>query len=302
VQEINELTELCFQKKKVEDICIGMRGERYDVTNAGHYVLHDKCYIINGVQRWTAAKLALMGRPDLTIRLGAKIYFNTTAQKENDMFCAMNATQQRVAPTILIRNKYQDSAAAKAIFDTCGAKNFALKNRVGWNQKLMQGEVMNGMSLTKIAGSLHSNRGAVAAGRAYDVLAALEKACEIISAPVLQQNLIEFFRIVDNCWNLAGKRSPALNNDFLTILARLFSSYDCFWDANSLFMPDKYMKRLAKIDVEDIQDSIQTLKKTNINKKDAFFEMLRQKLGLDPFTKRRITTKDVKDAGARART
>ena len=297
--EIRELIDLCLAKKKVEDICIGMRGERYKVDGTT-YTLLDKLYIINGVQRWTAAKLALMTRPDLIIRLGCKIYFNTTAAKENEMFCAMNSTQQRIAPSVLIRNKYQTSPAAAAVYDVCANKKFVLFQRVGWNQKLIQGEDINGMSLAKIAGALHTRFGSVPSGRAYDVLAGLEKACEKTTQEGMKTNIIEFFRIVNDCWNLTGKRSPALNQDFLIVLGKLLASYDCFWDAESLFMPDKYMKKLMKIDVETIQESIRTLKKSNINKKDAFFEMLRQKLGLDPFSKRRVTASDVKSTGKHA--
>jgi hypothetical protein len=299
-KEIRELTDLYFAHKKVTDIILGMRGGRFRKDGADFWLI-DKVYIIDGVQRWHAARLALDHRPDLKLRLGAKIYFNTTAESENAMFCAMNATQQRVSASVLVRNKYKTSAAAKLLYELNRNNDFALKDCIGWNQRLNVGEVFSGFTLGCIAGALHMDKGGQPTGAAYDLLEHLDKVAIKITPEVMSQNLIGFFDAVDTCWSIRGHKKPeCLNREFLCVLARLFSSYENFWDGNEFYLAPRYQKKLAKVDSESIRTQVKQLTKSNVDTKDVLFEVLRKRLDLDAFSGRRTPPKD-KTAGARAR-
>jgi hypothetical protein len=283
-KEIRELTELYFQNQKVTDVTLGLRGSKFRQEGTEFWLL-DKCFVIDGGQRLYAARVALDHRPSLVLRIGAKIYFDTTSESENAMFCAMNATQQRVSASVLLRNKFKDSPSAKALYDLNREPRFALSGRIGWDQKLGPGQSMSGYTLACIAGALHAEKGSMPAGRAYDLLASLDNACCKIGAEVFAENMIKFFDVVDECWIVRGGKKPEqLNRDFLNVLARLFSSYEDFWDKDEFYFAPKFMRRLQKYDAGP---AVKALLKHNREVKNVLFEVLRDRLGLDVFNGRR---------------
>jgi hypothetical protein len=276
--EIRALMELYFKNQKVEDISIGMRGETYRREKNDFY-LQDPCFVINGRQRLYAAKSAIIRRPSLILRIGAKIYLNSTYESENDMFCAMNSTQQRVSATVLLRNKYKVSAAAKALVDLNENSDFALQERIGWDQKMLAGQCLMGMNLARVAGELHEHKGAYTFGKTYDILASLDNVCVKITPDVFAENVIKFFDVIDEAWGLRNGKTPEqLNRSFLSVLARLVNSYDNFWDADELYFAPKYIARLRKFDSET---AIKTMMKNNRGAKEVAFEVLRKQLKLD---------------------
>lgn len=279
-REIKELAECYFQHKKITDITVGMRGERYR-NNGTEFFLLDKCYLIDGGQRVWAAKVAMEARPNLKLRLGVKLYFNTTEEIEIQMFNSMNTTQQRVSASVLLRNKYKESAAAKALYDLNTNSNFALKERIGWNQTLTTGEIFRGFGLAKVTAALHSHKGAKPSGHAYDLLDSLDCAVRKVGATTLAENAIKFFDVVDQCWTIRDvKDQPCLNQNFLTVLARLFSTYSDFWDGDEFYFAQKYKKKLVKFDAGAIAATTKQMKSQMQGTKDFLFELLRQKLGL----------------------
>jgi hypothetical protein len=299
-KEIREITEMYFRHKKPPDTVIGMRGHRYR-QDKGSFYLQDKCFVIDGLQRLFAARIAMKSRPDLKLRIGVKIYFDTTAESENRMFCEINATQQRVAASVLIRNKYKVSPASRLLFELNSNPEFALKDRIGWEQKLQKefGQVISGFALGCIAGALHSHKGAVPSGRAYDLLANLDDVVIKISEETFSTNIVKFFNVVDSAWGIRNDKKPrCLNREFLCVLASLFSSYDTFWDAEEFYMPTRHQKRLEKFDSDAINNQVKQMMKSNKDAKDVLFEVLRKRLQLDVFNGRR-PPKD-KSAGARA--
>jgi hypothetical protein len=297
-KEIRELVELYFQHEKVPDVIVGMRGHRYRKED-NDFWLQDPCYVIDGVQRLLAARVALHSRPDLKLRIGAKLFLDTTSESENALFCKINATQQRVSASVLIRNKYKVSNASRLLYDLGSNTSFALKDRIGWDQKLSPGQSMGGFGLACIAGALHMHKGSTPAGRAYDLLEGLDNVVVKISEETFVKNLITFFDVVDECWSIRGdKNSKCLKREFLSVLARLLSSYETFWDAEDLFIAEKYMKRLSSFDIGSINNQVKQMTKSNRDVKDVFFEVLRNRLKLDAFSGRR-SPKDA-TAGARA--
>jgi hypothetical protein len=294
-QEIKEIAELYFHHMKVTDVILGMRGKHFRQTG-NEFWLQDKVYVIDGLQRLYAARVALDKRPELALRIGGKVYFNTTDTSENAMFCALNATQQRVSASILVRNKYHVSPAAKLLFDVTANKDFALFRRIGWDQKLDIDEVLSGMALGCIAGGLHAHLGGVPGGRAYILLEALDIVAAKIGPAAMAANIIAFFNAVDKCWSIRGSKHLDISMNFLLVLARLFASYEDFWDGDNFYFAQKFLKRLVKFEYGQIQTQVKQLTRANMDTKDVIFEMLRKKLQLDQFSGRRPPQR----AGSRA--
>jgi hypothetical protein len=299
-KQIKELCEKLFNGKKLADIVVGMRGHRYDLRG-NDAVLHDPLYVIDGVQRQYAAMVAMRTRPDLKISLGIKVYFDTNDDIENEMFCEMNSTQQRMAATVLVRDRYKVSSTINVLFGLNTNRDFALKDMVGWDQKNAQGQYLSGFGLCRVTGALFMHKGAKSGGKAYDLLAALDRACEKVSPDVLRDSVIRFFDVIDAAWRVRGapKKPACLSLKFLVVLAQLFSRYDAFWDGDEFFMPAKYQKKLAKFDVAKIKSQVDYLVQKQEDAKDVVFEVLRKALTLDKINERKMPFED--DDGEEAR-
>jgi hypothetical protein len=285
-QEIAEIAEMYFRHEKVTDVILGMRGDRF--RQQGHdFWLQDKVFTMDGVQRLYAVKVALHSRPNLVIRLGAKVFFNTNQSIEKEKFRGINANQKRTSASLLVRNERDKSPASKLLFEINRDPAFALKDRIGWDQVLGPGQVLTGFCLARVTGALHGHKGAKAYGKHDAMLATLDRAARKITPQVMYDNLIKFFDVIDDCWTIRDdKRSPVLNQSFLLILARLFSSYDVFWDAEEFYIAAKYQKKLAQFDHASIQTKVKLLQANNVDAKDVLFEVLRNRLNLSKLNMR----------------
>jgi DNA-binding transcriptional MerR regulator len=295
-KEIREIAEKYMRKQKLTDIIVGMRGHRYRMAVTGsEFWLLDKCYTIDGGQRVYAARTALAARPDLRLSIGVKVYFDTTSDSENKMFCEMNSTQQRMSASVMLRNQSRDSHAADLLCKLSVNNEFVLGQMIGWDQKQGTGDILSGFAFACIVGALHAHKGGAQSGRAMDVLDSLDLVLgKVADETVMMNNIMHFFAVIDRCWdiqNATRKDKPAcLNPLFLTQLARLFANYDEFWDGtarNEFFVSDKYVKRLAKLADGKIKQQLLFMQHSDIDAKNALLEMLRQKLGLKPFEERR---------------
>lgn len=268
---------------KMEDIVIGMRGQRCS-SKDGTYMLKDKCYCINGGQRLHAAAIALKERPELKIRLGAKVYFGTTEEIENDMFCNLGTGSVRISASVLVRNKKKKSAASKLLVALTSDPDFALQHRISWDQTKTVHDLMAGYTLTKVAAALHCHKGGLKGNKPLELLDGLDILVGKIGEDKVRTNVIRFFDVIDKCWTvrqLSGARSearPHMTEAFLKTLARLFSAYPCFWDGaarDEFYVGDSYARKLRKF----------TLAKYVQPKgipRDVLYEVLRKQLDLDP--------------------
>jgi len=282
----NEIVGALFAGHKIDDITIGMRGQRCE-SKGDVYVLQDRCFCINGGQRLYATAVALKERPDLKVRLGVKAYTSTTEESENDMFCKMNTTQVRVAASVLLRNRKKKSHAAALLIALNKNSDFALKDRIAWDQVRTRHELISGFTFARIVGALHSHKGgALNSSKLYDLLDGLDALVENIGDASVNTNIIRFYDAIDKCWNirnLAGGRpaAPQMNAVFLRTIARLLSRYPEFWDGvgkdrNDFYFPDRYIKRLRGLKLADYVRSSAALQK------DVLYELLRKRLNLDP--------------------
>jgi hypothetical protein len=281
---INEIIGAYFEGKRIADITIGMRGQRIR-SKGDTYALLDKCFCIDGGQRLYAAAAATRERPDLKIHLGVKGYLGTNEEFENDLFCQLGTTQVKVGPSILLRNKKKKSTASALLQTISANPDFALKERIAWDQRKSRHELMMGFSFAAIVGALHSHLGSgLKSYRPYDLLNGLDAVVERIGQENVQTNCIRFFDTIDKCWSirqLSGARSearPHLKPGFLKTLARLFSRYTDFWDGDDRFefyCGDKFIKRLRSFPMAKF------IQPTG-NSPLVVYELLRKHLQLDP--------------------
>jgi hypothetical protein len=279
----DQLIGAYFANATIADITLGMRGSRTS-SKGSAYSLLDKCYCIDGGQRIYAAGMALKERPDLKINLGAKVYLNTTDEFENELFCKLGTTQVKIGPSILIRNRMKRSPASKLLDTISRHPDFALKNRVAWDQRRTVHELMSGYQLCRIVGALHAHKvGGLRASRPYDLLDALDLLFERIGTESMTGNVLRFFDAIDKCWTmrqLSGGRDesrPHLKSLFLQTVARLFSAYPDFWDGrNDFYFADKFVKKLRKFALSEYLGPTKGLQT------ELLYEILRKKLGLNP--------------------
>ena len=249
----NEIMSAYFAGASIADITLGMRGER-TTSLKSTWSLLDKCYCIDGGQRIYAAAMAMKERPETKISLGVKVYLNTNEEFENDLFCKLGTTQVKISPSILMRNYMKRSPAVKLLLSVSKNPDFALKNRIAWDQRKTVHELMTGFQFARIIGSLHAHKvGGLKASRVPDIVTALDILYDTIGGESLGGNVIRFFDAIDKCWTvrqLSGGREeprPHLKSVFLMTIARLFSSYPDFWDGrNDFYFLDKFVKRLKK--------------------------------------------------------
>src|SRR3989344_3325912 len=86
----------------VPDLDLGMRGGNFSIdkkapTEHGEVlILHDPVFIIDGLQRTTAAKELLL--EGCEARIGAMIHFGTTEEWEQKRFYTLNVARTRLSP------------------------------------------------------------------------------------------------------------------------------------------------------------------------------------------------------------
>src|ERR1035441_4845376 len=125
----------------VPDIELGMRGHSFTEAG-GDFFLHAPPYIIDGLQRTSAALevLELGTQP----RIGAMIHFDTDFAWENRRFGILNGSRIAVSPNIQIRNLVDQNKAVKLMLSLSESPVFVLCKRICWNQKMKRTELIHG--------------------------------------------------------------------------------------------------------------------------------------------------------------
>ena len=280
--QVNKMMAAYFGAPMMEDITVGMRGQRFQ-TKGDVIALQDKCFCINGGQRLYAASAALRERPDLKIHLGIKLIFDTTEEYENELFCEMGTSAIKISPSVLLRNRKKKSPAAKLLVDMKGDADFALKDRISWDQRKGRHDLMSGYTFCRIVGSLHAHKaGALKSNKNFELLGGLDNLVGIVGAEQVRKNTVAFFDAIDKCWSirqLSGGRDarPHMKPLFLLTIARLLSRYPEFWDGrerNEFYFGNTYVKRLRGFKLADYVN-------VKAVPRDVLSEILRKRLALN---------------------
>lgn len=216
----------------VPDIILGMRGERVGGEGT-NYTLLDPLYIIDGLQRVTAARHVLDLDPAAPIHLGATVHFNTDKEWEREQFRVLNSLRAKVSQNILLKNMRDQSPAILTLYGVSSAAEFALCNRVCWAQYFGRQHLTTALTLMRTALSLHAHVGGLPGNTISQMVEGIDKYGAKIGLNVLRQNVIAFFDIVDECWGLRNVQHRELavqvRHTFLTVTARVISDHHNFW-------------------------------------------------------------------------
>jgi hypothetical protein len=258
--KISEIIE-GFKNGSIPDVDLGMRGDNFS-QQGGIVFLLDPVYVIDGLQRITAALHMIQQGGEKKPHLGATIHFSTTEKWERDRFKILNSERTKLSPNILLRNLREENKAVKALYvlTTSGDVEFSMNGRVSWSQYQKRHELLTALTFAKTIGHLHSHLSPGKATNLADLARQLEKMMTVVGKSNFLSNIEEFFRVIDVVWGIqrvAFKEGAIhLRMTFLTTLATLFASYRDFWrgeDNKQFFIEPSLLKKLGSFPIDDPQ-------------------------------------------------
>ncbi len=236
----------------VPDIDLGMRGGNYSERDGAFY-LKDPIYIVDGLQRRTAA-LAMMqggGSP----RLGVVVHFNTNEVWERERFRMLNVSRVKLSANILLRNMRSEHPSVDLLFGLTHDKTFVLGNRVCWSQNMRREQLLTSVTFIKVVGQLHGRFKGTKSNRMEDLVPGMDKVMGLITRKCVRENTLAFFDLVDECWGLKSivykEGAIYLRDTFLQQLARVLSDHTTFWDDNKLVVSRELRKKIAQFPTND---------------------------------------------------
>lgn len=250
--KIKELM-LAVKDKTVPDIDLGMRGGNY-TEREGEVFLHDDVYIIDGLQRVTAAKELARGG-DFMPRLGAIVHFNTDEKSEMQRFRMLNTTALKLSPNILLRNFRSEYTVIEMLYNLSMDSSFVLYDRMSWGQTMQRHHLISANTFVSIAARLHGAFGPGRAGSLTMRMPSMQKTMNNVGRNIMRENVKRFYDLVDECWHLrtlAFKESaPFLRYSFQFVLAAIVSDHRNFWDNTKLVVDRGLRTKIAQFKIND---------------------------------------------------
>lgn len=240
---------------RLPDIELGMRGSEMR-QSADIVYLQDLSYIVDGLQRITAAREWMLEDPEAQPHIGATIYLETTVEWERDRFETLNAKRDRVSANVLLRNSQHKSAAIFLLVQlSTRDTDFVLFNRIQWTHNARRNDLISAAMFVKAVGRLHGHLAPTKTTRTTDLAPGLDKLHEKIGSQVLSDNVKMFFKIIDEAWGLRDITyvGPAAHVKlaFLRALALLLSEHKDFWQGDRLVMNANDRRKLKAFKVYD---------------------------------------------------
>jgi hypothetical protein len=259
---LEDLVTAFIKGQVIPDIVLGLRSSDFK-SKGDVFTLDGDVYIIDGLQRVSAARHVVATIPDAEVRLGATIHFGTTPEWEAEQFKILNTKRKAVSPNVLLRNERANSPVIYTLFDLTTSpqfqQQFALNGRVSWKQNMQRGELITATMLLRTAARLHAHKGP---GRTMGNVDAMTNALEKIVAAVglsnFRANLTYFFDFLDACWGLRHiqykETAVHMRLTFLLALTELLSDHTDFWqgaDETRLFINSDLRKKFASFKMTD---------------------------------------------------
>lgn len=257
LSKIKDLEEAFTEGSAVPDIDLGMRGGNFTEMNGAFY-LQDETYIIDGLQRVTAAKKTIESGK-VVPRLGGIVHFNTTEEWERNRFRILNTLHTKLSPNIMIRNMEKEYNIVELLHTLTKDKSFVLAEKVCWNQRMLRSsELISAFTFLKVASALHSKFGAVRPGGSYrEIIPSMEKLYVKLGRGTIRENIKTYWNVLDECFNIRftvyKEMAPHLKASFLLAIANIFSDHAVFWKDAILFVPSILRKKIAQFPVLDPQ-------------------------------------------------
>jgi hypothetical protein len=241
-----------FKEGSIPDIDLGMRGGGYTEDKDGFY-LKDDIYIIDGLQRVTAAKKFLdQGE---TPRLGGVVHFNTNEGWERDRFKILNTTRVRLSGNILLRNMENLYDSVGLLLNVCKDSSFPIANKVCWMQRMRREDLISAVTFARTIGYMHSRFSRASSYNIDGTVTQLQKVYDEIGRGQLRTNIKTFWEMMDECFkirNVAFKENAAtLKVGFLFTIAVVISDHTNFWKDSELHFPKDIRSKFSTFPVTD---------------------------------------------------
>ncbi len=251
-----------LRKGVIPDIVLGMRGEKYETDNVdGHpvYQLASRIYVIDGLQRLSAAKRCMEIDPCFRPRLGAMVYVDTDEAWECKMFEDLNQNRVRVSPNVLIYNARTYNPFIDTVYNLFETGNFIFKGMVHWSQIMKRGQLITALNIFRVTGIIHSKFGT--GGKTSGIRdivspeSTMARLMETVGRNIVRENLTTFFNLIHQSYNIetvsfSGK-CPFVKGTFLCALAGLLAEHDCFWDGKRLVIDKQTRRKIQTFPVMD---------------------------------------------------
>jgi hypothetical protein len=243
-----------LDKGEVPDVDLGMRGQRY-LDRENIYYLQDDVFIVDGLQRVTAALHMLRSGGEKKPHVGALIHFSTTEEWERERFKVLNAMRTRVSVNILLRNLRHNYEVLETLYNLSSDKSFALSDRIGWGQFQRRGDLITAMVFLKTVGALHAHLGAGRNSQPEQLAGGLQRIMVKTGKNILRENIRTFFDLIDQCWGIRSvqmrEMTPWIKGTFLDALATVLSRHEVFWRENRLFIEKPLLYKIKALPVQD---------------------------------------------------
>ncbi|MGZ4883619.1 MAG: hypothetical protein ACXV2A_06970 [Halobacteriota archaeon] len=243
--------------ERVPDIILSARGQNFCEKEPGMFVVKDPTFVVDGLQRATAAKHVLERISPAPMRMGAVVYFGKTRDWEREKFKELNTTSRAISPNVLLRNEREDNHAVLTLYGlSTRDSDFALYKRVTWEQAALRGELITGMQLAKAVGYLHAHLGPGKSTNYGALAIGLSKIADTIGLNTLRENTRTFFDVMDECWGIRSIEykdfAVHLKGGFLWALAKVFSEHRDFWKEDKHLVVEAHLrKKLALFPMHD---------------------------------------------------
>ncbi len=289
---LSSIIEAVQGGKRLPDIELGMRGQRFKERENGEFDLLDEVFIIDGLQRTNGCLHVLAMNPDVPVRLGAIVHFSTTKEEERERFRILNTLRSRVSANIILRNLAAESKAVETLIALSqNDPNFVLRQRISWQQKMTRGELLTAVTFAKTVGRLVSHKAGARRTKIEELVPALDKAVGVFGVNVLRENIRYFFDLIDECWGIRRVQyregAAHLKGSFLYVLAAILSDHHDFWkqpEERRLFVDVSLKRKLALFPVTDPE--IVRMASSGGKARDHLYMMMRDHINSGKRTKR----------------
>lgn len=243
-----------LRESTVPDIELSMRGEQFRETDSG-VILIDGVYVVDGLQRISAAKKLLSNDPRAIAHIGVVVHFGRDEKWERDRFRVLNLTQTKLSPNVTLRNLSEENPAVDRLYKLSQTNTFALHRRISWQQNMPRHCLLTATVYVKTVGMLHSHIGPGRQNNVVQLSAGLEKIMANIGVQKFTGNTREFFHIIDAAWGIEriAYRSTAVHvkQTFLMALAKVFAEHENFWNNDRLNVDATTIRKLQSFPMSD---------------------------------------------------
>lgn len=256
LKALNSLIKAFTAGEPVPDITLGMRGGGY-IEKEGEYHLQESIFAIDGQQRISAALHCMRAGKNEAPHVGCTIHFNTTEESEEKLFRILNTKGARLSPNVLIRNLQANNQAVEMLIHLSGDRDFALYDRVSWQQRMKRNELISASTLLKVTAQIHATYGPGTSNKYDQAAAGVENTMlNHVGRRIMAANIKTFFDTVDGAWDIRNvvykEGATYLKSGFLLALAWVISSHKNFWDEHSrMTVPLDLRRKLSSFPVSD---------------------------------------------------